>query len=140
MTMNRKNVLLAIALLTALGAGVGYYMYQKPAEKSVTGDADVVIGAKELLEAFQADETKAMTTYAKNDQVIQVTGVVRTMDKSDPAKVNVVLETGDALAGITCEFEPAHAPDWKEGATVKVNGVCAGILMDVLLTRCAAVE
>lgn len=138
--MNRKIILLSIAVLAVAVGGIGYYMYQKPAERSVSGDPDIVVSAKDLLAAFQADEAKAMGTYAKNDQVIQVTGTVRGIDRSDPAKVNVVLETGDALAGVMCEFEPAHAPDWKEGAPVKVNGVCAGILMDVLLTRCAAVE
>lgn len=100
----------------------------------------MVVSAQELLAAFNADEAKAMSTYARTDEVIQVTGTVRAVDRSDPAKVNVVLETGDALASVICEFEPAHAPAWKEGAQVKVNGVCAGILIDVLLQRCAAVE
>ncbi len=138
--MERKNILIALALIAAVGGGAAWYLYQKPAERSVSGEAEVVIGAKDLLAAFQTDEAKAMTTYAKSDQVIQVTGTVRAIDTSDPAKVNVILETGDALAGVTCEFEPAHAPQWAEGASVKVNGVCAGILMDVVLTRCAAVE
>ncbi len=136
----KRNLLLIGLVILVLGGVVAYYMYQKPAEKSVSDEPELVIGAQELLAAFQADETKAMATYARSEQVIQVIGTVRSVDRSDPAKVNVVLETGDALAGITCEFEPAHAPDWKEGANVKVNGVCAGVLMDVLLTRCAAVE
>lgn len=136
----KRNLLLIGLVVAVLGGAVGYYMYQKPAEKSVSEDAELVVGAQELLAAFLVDEVKAMATYAKSDQVIQVTGTVRSIDRSDPAKVNVVLETGDALAGVTCEFEPAHAPNWKEGASVKVNGVCAGVLMDVLLTRCAAVE
>ncbi len=138
--MKRSTIFITVALVGVVGAGIGYYLYQKPTEKSVTASAEVTVSAQELLAAFQADETKAMSTYAKTDQVIQVTGAVRGIDKSDPAKVNVLLETGDALAGVVCEFEPAHAPDWKEGASVKVNGICAGMLMDVLLTRCAAVE
>ncbi len=136
----KRNLLLIGLVIALLGGAVGYYTYQKPAEKTVSDDAELVVGAQELLAAFQEDETKAMATYAQSDQVIQVTGTVRSVDTSDPAKVNVVLETGDALAGIVCEFEPAHAPAWKAGNSVKVNGVCAGVLMDVLLTRCAAVE
>ena len=138
--MERRNILIGAAITAVTVGAVGMYMYQKPAERSVTGKAEVVVSAKDLLVAFQTDEAKAMATYAKTDQVVQVTGAVRSIDRSDPAKVNVVLETGDALAAVVCEFEPAHAPQWVEGATVKVNGVCAGILMDVLLTRCAAVE
>ena len=138
--MKRRSILIGAAIAAVTVGAVGVYMYQKPAERSVTGEAEVVVSATDLLGAFQADESKAMATYAKTDQVVQVTGTVRSVDRSDPAKVNVVLETGDALAAVVCEFEPAHAPDWVEGATVKVNGVCAGILMDVLLTRCAAVE
>lgn len=140
MSMERRNILIGAAITAVTVGAVGMYMYQKPAERSVTGKAEVVVSAKDLLVAFQTDEAKAMATYAKTDQVVQVTGAVRSIDRSDPAKVNVVLETGDALAAVVCEFEPAHAPQWVEGATVKVNGVCAGILMDVLLTRCAAVE
>ncbi len=138
--MKRRTILIGAAIAALTIGVVAVYMYQKPAERSVSGEAEVVVSARDLLAAFQADETKAMATYAKTDQVVQVTGTVRSIDKSDPAKVNVVLETGDALAAVVCEFEPAHAPEWVEGATVKVNGVCAGILMDVLLTRCAAVE
>lgn len=136
----KRNLIIAGLVVAVLGGAIAFYFYQKPAEKSVSADAEVVVGAQELLAAFLADEAKAMATYAKSDQVIQVTGTVRAVDKSDPAKVNVMLETGDAMAGVTCEFEPAHAPDWTTGTNVKVNGVCAGILMDVLLTRCAAVE
>ncbi len=136
----KRNLIIAVLVLAAIGAAIGYYLYQKPMEKSVGGDAEMVVSAQELLAAFNADEAKAMSTYARTDEVIQVTGTVRAVDRSDPAKVNVVLETGDALASVICEFEPAHAPAWKEGAQVKVNGVCAGILIDVLLQRCAAVE
>lgn len=136
----KKNVLVAVMVLVVLGGGIGYYLYQKPTEKSVSAVADTTVTAEALLAAFQADEAKAMATYAHEGKVVQVTGKVRSIDTSDPTKVNVLLETGDALAAVVCEFEPAHAPAWAEGTSASVKGICTGMLLDVVITRCAAVE
>ena len=138
--MERKRLIPLLIAGLLVAAAVGYYLYQKPVERSVSAAAEVSVPAHELLAAFQADEAKAMATYAKADQVIQVSGTVRSIDRSDTAVVNVTIDTGDDMAGVVCEFDQEHAPAWNEGQAVKVNGVCAGYNLDILLQRCAAVE
>jgi hypothetical protein len=44
-----------------------------------------------------------------------------------------------AMAGISCLFEPQYSAEikkWKTGRSVKIKGICTGILMDVVLVRC----
>lgn len=100
------------------------------------------VTAKDLLAAFEADEAAATARYVgTTEQVIQVTGAIRSIDPSGPELTNVVLETGNELAGVVCEFKPAEVPkQWKTRDAVQLKGVCTGMLLDVLLVRCVAVE
>ncbi len=138
--MNKKTIFLSIAVVACIAAGAAWYLAQKPVERSLTKEADIVVSASDLLAAFAADESAAMTRFAAEGTVVQVNGTVRSIDRSEPSKVAVILETGDPLAGVVCEFEPAFAPDWKDGMDVKVKGACTGFLMDVVVNRCAVVE
>ena len=88
------------------------------------------------------DEAAATATYVgTTEQAVQVSGTIRAMEPSGDGKVTVILETGDPLAGVTCEFAEADVPGtWRSGTEVSVKGICTGLLMDVVLVRCAAVE
>jgi tRNA_anti-like len=135
-----KRILIFGLVGLAIAAALGWYFYNKPTSRSLTNAPDLTVSAPDLLKAFTDNEASAMATYAKEGTVVQVNGVVRSIDRSEPTKVTLVLETGDALAGVACEFEPAFAPDRKVGTQVSVKGACTGFLMDVVLTRCAIVE
>jgi hypothetical protein len=58
------------------------------------------------------------------------------MTLESEGRTEVILETGDPLAGIVCSFESAAPPAIVVGDTVRVKGVCTGMLMDVVLVRC----
>jgi len=100
------------------------------------------VKAEELLNAFVADEALATGTYVgEQEQAVQVSGAIGAMEEVGEGKTNVILETGDPLAGIVCEFATKDIPiTWRSGATVSVKGICTGILLDVVLVRCVAVE
>ncbi|MBK7298775.1 MAG: hypothetical protein IPI91_20055 [Flavobacteriales bacterium] len=51
----------------------------------------------------------------------------------------MTLETGDALAGVVCEFEKNDMPnEWKAGDQASIKGICTGMLLDIVLIRCKA--
>ena len=127
---------MAIGIIVALG--VGRHMYNEKPVQAAEKTAEVRMTAIALYTAFAADETAAGKLY--NDKVVQVSGTVREISSEANGPTNVLLETGDPLGAVVCEFAAANAPAWKKGMNVTVKGFCAGFNMDVLLQRCSAVE
>src|SRR5688572_20899615 len=107
--MKRRTIIL-IALLVIIGAG-GLYAwreYDRPVAGADAMTATETTSAAELLKAFQSDETAATKRYVgSSEQAVLVSGTIRVVEPSDDGKVNVILETGDALAGVVCEFNEA---------------------------------
>ena len=65
-------------------------------------------------------------------------GVIAEKTKDKKGNYNLTLQ-GPDLAGIGCEFENKlqnKLATLKEGQTIKVKGICTGILMDVVLVDC----
>lgn len=136
--MERTRVLLLVLVLALVGGWLGWRSYSAAPVKASERAADATLEADALYQAFVADEAAAGKQY--NDKVVQVSGVVRGVDPEE-GRLNVMLETTDAMAGVVCEFAMNDLPaSWKKGDRVTLKGVCAGINMDVLLQRCAAVE
>ena len=134
----RRYLLLAVVAIAAIGAFVGYRMYQRPVASAQGQNAELTVSAEELYRAFNSDEVAAGKQY--NDKVVRVSGVVREVGTESTGPVNVLLETGDNLGAVVCEFERATAPALQKGQQVSLQGFCAGFNLDVLLQRCATVE
>lgn len=140
--MNKKIILLVLAVALIAGGGYAWTEYNRKATSSADVEARERVSAEELLNAFTVDENAANARFVGTaEQVIEVQGTIRSMEPVGTDMTNVVLETGNDLAGVVCEFanKDLH-PDWRSGAQVKVKGICTGILMDVVLVRCVAVE
>ncbi len=132
-------VLLGLVVLVGIPAAIyGYFAYNKKTPTASERAADVSVDATALFQAFSQDETAAGKLY--NDKVLQVKGVVREVSNPGNGPVNVLLETGDALGAVVCEFPPDAVLAWQKGQNVTIKGFCAGFMLDVLLQRCAAVE
>jgi len=140
----RTRTIIVIAVLAAVAAS-GLYAwkeYERKPEGAGELSATETLGAAELLKAFQQDEPSATAKFVgTTEQAVQVSGAIRAIEPTGESRVNVILETGDALAGIVCEFATADVPlTWRAGAAVTVKGICTGMLLDVVLVRCAPVE
>ena len=138
---SRTVISLAAIIVLIVGAYIAWDSFGGHAE-TAHREATHAISATELLAAFMADERAATEHYVGvSEQVLEVTGSIRAMESIGGGKMNVVLETGDPLAAVVCEFDDTDVPqEWRAGAEVKVKGVCTGMLMDVVLVRCAAVD
>ncbi len=143
----RTRVLLLIAAAVVL-AGIGYGLkeYFRGHEDVADMKADFTLDAPALLAEFVSDEAAANARYS--GKVLQVRGAITGIEAATgDAPVNVLLETGDAMASITCEFKAGDLPkEWADGAVVAVKGVCSGYLGsgllpgNVILQRCVPAE
>lgn len=130
---------------TVAVVGGGTYAYLEY-ERGVSGAAEMkpvaTVTAGELLSAYTTDEAAADQRFVGSaDQAIQVSGTIRAMEPVGSDKTNVILETGDPMAGVVCEFTNTDLPqDWRSGVEVTVQGICTGMLMDVVLVRCIGVQ
>ena len=135
-----KKYLIILLLLAVAGAGVGFYMYNKPHKNMERADADMAIEAPALFTAFEEDETAANEKYL--DKVVQVEGTVQAVSKDDNGNLSLTLESGSDMFGVICQFDEltTHGKtDFKAGDKVTLKGICTGKLMDVVLVRCVQV-
>lgn len=136
--MSKRTLLLA-GLVVVLAAGFfGYREWNRGLAQAEDIKADVTITATELFTAYTTDETSANARFG--DKVLAVSGAVREVGGGDGGPVNLMLETGDPLGAIVCEFPPDAVLDLKKDAQVTVKGFCTGYNLDLLLQRCAIVE
>jgi hypothetical protein len=134
-----KRALLVLVLVVAVAAGyIGLKEWNRGLAQADDVKADVVITATELFNAYTSDETAANARF--NDRAVQVSGTVREVSSDAGGPVNVMLETGDPLGAVVCEFAAGTVLELKKDAQVTVKGFCAGYNLDVLLQRCTIVE
>ncbi|MBZ0207094.1 MAG: OB-fold putative lipoprotein [Flavobacteriales bacterium] len=132
--MNKKALLLIAIIIVVVAAYMGVRMYNAEVPNASGMNVDIRVQADALFNAFEADEVAAGTAY--NDKVIEVTGVVRDITRASDGRMSVLLETGDPLGAVVCEF-PDATDGLAVGSEVVIKGFCAGFNLDVLLQRCA---
>jgi len=139
--MNTKALILLGFVAVAIGGGYAWNEYTREKTKASELPVKETVTATELLTAFNTDDATATTRFVgTTEQVVQVSGTIRSVDVASNGITNVVLETGDAMAGVVCEFTADDVPDqWKAGDAITVKGICTGMLMDVVLVRCVPV-
>ena len=124
----------------AIVAGVGYGLYEYFRTNAQTADLDanVKISAVDLYNAFTDNETLADSLYLM--QVIQVTGKVVDI-KEDTSGTIILLDGGNGMFGISCSLQKTDEEVKKveKDSEITIKGICTGMLMDVVLTRCVIV-
>lgn len=140
--MSSKTII-TVGLAIAIVAGGIYAWSEYNRGLADTGSMPVkeTVTAQAIFEAFSADEKAATAKYVgPAEQVIAVSGTIRSIAPSADGRTNVTLETGDAMAGVACEFEGDMIPSsWKANDPVTIKGICTGMLLDIVIIRCSPV-
>ncbi|MBK0402361.1 hypothetical protein I5M27_05155 [Adhaeribacter sp. BT258] len=139
--MKKKYYLIAAVLLLMLVAFGAYYQYNKPARNLANESADLSLPATELYRQFSENEAGANQQYL--DKVIQVKGVLQNVSRGNDGSLNLTLDTGSPMGGVTCEIPGTNIPEGlslKTGREMTVKGQCTGFLMDVVLVKCVVVQ
>jgi tRNA_anti-like len=132
----KKLALLLIMLLVLAGAFYGWREYHRGHVSTSAISPIAVKQAAQLVKEFENDEAVANLAY--NDKVISVSGKIVKTNLNDSTS-NLLLAGESSMAGVLCQFENAYSKQiekMKTGDFVQVKGVCTGVLMDVILTRC----
>ncbi|MBL0174211.1 MAG: hypothetical protein IPP94_02915 [Ignavibacteria bacterium] len=142
-----RMVLIVLAALAILAAGVGLMMYYKPHKDFATSTPDVRITAEAFTKAFDADEVNATWAYVKGDKTILVTGTVAEVGSDKDGNVDVVLAGGKETGTVSCAMMPDERERAKKlmpGERVRIKGQCTGrvelIDKQVIMIRCALAE
>lgn len=135
--MKKRYIILLVLAVVLIGAGLyAWREYHRQHPDTAKMEAAYSMSAPALVKAFQDDENKANRQY--NDKVINVSGTVVKVEHNDSTQT--VQLDGKAMGGVICQFEAAHGGELKAlqpGQAVSIRGVCTGMLMDVVLVRCA---
>lgn len=136
--MNKKIILSVIAVVLLIGALIGYRMYNKPHQDLAKLTADYRLTATELFTAYEAGEADANAKYL--DKVIRVEGEILNLSQDENGQTSLTLDAGGLMGGVICQLDPSlKIADFREGQQVTLNGLCTGMLMDVVLVRCKPV-
>jgi hypothetical protein len=133
-----KKIILLLAILAIGAASFGFYYYNKP-RTGVSGlQADQVTEAKMLFEEYSLDENAANAKFL--GKVVEVSGNVKSTSTDDRGTLNVVIDAGNELGAVNCQFEKQeNLPGLDAGSHVTVKGLCSGLLLDVVLVDCEIV-
>ena len=136
-----KKIIGIILVVVVVGIGYAYYLYNKPVADTSDLSAAFSLTADDLFSQFENDESVANSRYL--GKVIEVKGRIREFSIGDSGEINLVLASGSDMFGINCGLskgEDKKYENFREGDSIKVKGVCSGISMDVVLTRCVIVN
>lgn len=136
-----RNLLIAILAIGLIGAVAGIYMYTKESPDLAKVKADFMLPVSEIVNEFNLDEAAASAKYI--DKIVEVTGPVSSIEEIGDSTMNITLANADQLSGVICTFKDLSditSLQLKVGDNVTVRGVCAGMLLDVLLNDCVLVQ
>jgi hypothetical protein len=135
-----KKIVAGGIILALAGVGYGWYAYQKAPPDIRDQKAGIEITAIDLLKAFQQDEMAGNAKYV--DKVLIVAGKVTDVQTDSSGQATVSLQTNDLLAAVTCSFyqDDEGVKKIKAGSSVRIKGICTGMLTDVVLNKCSLVE
>jgi len=125
-------------MLFVCAGAVGTYYYLNRSVPGISGKkADFSLTPQNLLADFTANEQSANARYL--DKVILTEGKINSIKSDEKNNVNIVLDTGDPMSGISCVLdkdETEKSEKLKLNDAVKIKGVCTGMLMDVIMVNC----
>lgn len=127
-------------ILALIGAGVGFFIYNKPHQNMNKAQVDLQLSATQLFNDYDSDETTANTKYL--DKVVQVKGTVKEVNTDESGTTSVTLESGSDMFGVVCQMDNLTEHErtaFSEGEQVTFKGICTGSLMDVVLVRCVEI-
>ena len=119
----KRTIIIFILLIIAIGVWYGVKMYRLQTPDVVNKKPDVVISAKDLLEAFNNDTVSARKQYI--DKVVEVSGNVKRIDTTG----SIVLGDEGSASEVTVGLDRRHLKDFnrlKAGSVAVLQGVCTG--------------
>ncbi len=113
----------------------------RPNKGLIKTSPDYTFDAINFYVLYEGEEAKGDLLFI--DKIIQVTGTVAEVIQEDNNNIAVILRDDLSFAGVNCSMDGRYLDEnteFKTGDMVTIKGICAGMLMDVILKRCVVVE
>ena|SRR5687767_5613653 len=139
--MKTKHYVLVFFALLSLVAIGAFWQYNKPSRNLTEEKADLSISTTELYRQFSENEDQANQQYL--DKIVQVRGVLQTINRGENGSLNLILDAGSEMGGVICEIPNSNVPEGlslQAGKELTIKGQCTGFLMDVVLVKCVIVN
>ena len=134
----KRKIILAILALGLLGGAYGLYLFNKPVKSLENQKAQFTISSQELLSTYEANEENANAKFL--DKIIQVSGKIDNIEESE-AGISVLIDAESMMGFISCELDAGQELNGKKvGDQITIKGLCAGYLLDVVLSRCVIID
>jgi hypothetical protein len=142
--MSRKKIIISVILVAIVcGAWYGYKEYTRKVKDLSKVKAQVKMHAKDLITAFEKNESEANTHYL--DKIIAVKGMIKAVEKDDKGYYAVVIGEGNSMSSVRCSMDTVHQDEvavLSAGTVITMKGACTGFTADellgsdVILNRC----
>ena len=106
-----------------------------PSTSVATREADVVVSASQLAIDYAENEEKGNDKYL--GKVLRVSGEILMIEGDSPLTVVLV---GNDLSNVRVELQDVPSEIPEDGNIVTMQGVCSGVLLDVILNNGAFVD
>jgi hypothetical protein len=152
--MKKRNILIIAIVLVAILAGIfaASIISSTFREKVIStifrshkslvkAEPDYIFEEADFYSTYEANEKQSDSLYI--DRIIQVRGPVAEILQEEELKYTLILRANTAFGGVNCSMDEEFRDEIANlsiGDTVIIKGVCAGMLMDVILTRCVLVS
>lgn len=136
-----KKFLLILLGFILVGAGIGYYQWNKPHEKLSGKKAEVSVSANTIVSDFIENEMSANTKYV--GKLVEVFGTIAELKNTEDGSFNILLSTDNDMSAVMCQLsklEPQDAKGLEVGKSIRLKGICSGFTLDVILDRCIIVQ
>ena len=136
----KKTILMMIIGVLFLGAGIVYYLYNKPHRNVESEEADILISSVQLFQNYSENEKKADSLYL--NRVVRVNGLIRGIEQDQKGERVLILEAEDDIFGVVCSIDETNVENRKKsqalkaGDSVMLKGICTGFAEDVKLNKC----
>lgn len=125
----KRFLLVVVILIIALGGWYAYTKYDEKTPDVVDRKADIVITAKDLIEAFDKDSATANQKYT--GKLIEVSGTAKSVDTSA-----ILLGDSTSRSAVRCSIDSRHLNDYKKvkiGSMITMQGEYVGYEMEEML-------
>lgn len=143
-----RNSLLLILILGSIAAYFAYREYNRKAENVDKLDAVFELTSDALIQEFTENEKAATEKYS--GKVLQVDGLLKTIDMDDRGYITVALGNSASPSSVRCSIDtlfPIEKNNLQINIPITVKGICTGfnadelgLGADVLLNRCIIIQ
>jgi len=134
--MRRKDYIYILFGVVLFVLAAATWMYFKPHRSVKAAEPAFTLAASELIDAFVNDEASANMLYG--GKILEVKGTVNEILFSDSAMV-LLMGNPDQMATVSCYLynaDQSRSASLQPGDSVRIKGICNGMLMDVILDKC----